>query len=228
MKKENLPGIENAAIAVAKGVVGTIPLVGAMAGELLGLIAAAPLENRREKWMEEVGKRLQALEEKGELDLSALSSNDQFIDTVAQAATLVLKNSEEEKLKAFQNAIINTAIGESPNKARTQLYLQWIDWFTVWHLRILRLFENPRLWYTSHGITINGYMMSSSLFTTIKTAFPELSDEQELVTIIWNELQNAGFHNSSGIMTMMTGDGAMEPRLTKEGKSFIDFILEHK
>ena len=50
------------------------------------------------------------LKENSKIDLSKLADNEQFIDTVLVATALALKTSEKEKIKAFKNVILNTAL----------------------------------------------------------------------------------------------------------------------
>src|SRR5690242_5293815 len=102
--------------AAIKAVVGSIPLAGAAASELLSLIVASPLEKRREKLLLEIGEKLKELETSQKVNLEELQSNEQFIDIVLQATTLALKTSEREKIEAFKSAILNTAAGEAPEK----------------------------------------------------------------------------------------------------------------
>jgi hypothetical protein len=48
-----------------------------------------------------------------------------------------------------------------------------------------------------------------------------------LVDVIWIDLHDASFHQSSGLKTSMSGNGTLEARTTKLGKEFIRFISEH-
>jgi hypothetical protein len=45
-----------------------------------------------------------------------LAQNEQFLDTIIQATSYAIKTSEAEKLNAFKNAVVNTAIDEAPDK----------------------------------------------------------------------------------------------------------------
>lgn len=212
--------------ATTKAALGTIPLAGAAASEMLGLLIASPLEKRREKWMTEVGEKLKELEEKKLISLEGLSSNEQFVDTVLQVTTLAIKTSEEEKILAFKNAIINTALNESPNKILSQVFLNYIDTFTVWHIRLLDLFRDPRLWFIARNKKQPVFTMVSSLSSVVEHAYPEMKGQGNLLEIIWADLRRAGFHNSGDFQTMMSPDGALEPRATELGKEFIYFISD--
>lgn len=91
------------------------------------------------------------------------------------------------------------------------------------HIILLDFINNPRLWYKKGGKTPPN-LIGSSIFSLIKDAFPELKEHSNLLDIIWNDLKSAGFHNSSELKTMMTGDGVLSERTTSLGKEFISFI----
>lgn len=209
--------------AVAKGVLGAIPLAGSLASELFGLIITPPLEKRKQNWMTEVGKKLQELEEKSQIDLSTLATNEQFIDTVLVATTLALKTSEKEKIISFQNAILNTATGECPDKTKGQIFLNLLDTFTVWHIKILHFIDNPTKWFENSGQTPPSFLMGS-LSSVLTNAFPPLSGQQELLDVIWRDLHDNGLHNTGGLMTTMSGNGLLANRTTLLGQEFLKFI----
>jgi hypothetical protein len=221
--KTNKTSVGDVAHSLVKGGLGTIPVIGSLATEIFGLIVTPPLEKRRAEWMNEIAEKLKALEEKKVVDFDELSINEQFIDVVLQATTLALKTSEREKIKAFQNAVLNTASGESPGQTVNQIFLNQLDSFTTWHIKILKFIDSPRLWFQKANRTPPSYM-AGSISAVIKDAFPELKNQDDLLEIIWNDLRTAGFHRTSDIKTTMTGDGTLSERTTQLGKQFLGFI----
>lgn len=213
------------AYSAARAAVGSVPVVGAAASELLGLIVASPLEKKRSKFLIEIGERLKELEESKRIDISSLSENEHFVDTVAQATVHALKTSEEEKIRAFRNSIINTALKYSPDKTFSHIFLNLIDAFTVWHIRILKLFNDPEEWFKVHKKNFPGYL-SSGLSSVVTEAYPELKGQRELLDIIWKDLERANLHNSGSLNTMMTSSGLLSPRTTELGRKFLEFIEE--
>lgn len=209
--------------ALTKGGVSSIPVIGALAAEIFSLVVTPPMEKRRAEWMNDIADRLKALEDAGQIKLEDLRENDEFIDVVLQATTYVLKTSEQEKINAFKNALLNTALGESPSKVKSHIFLTQLDKFTVWHIKLLEFIDDPRAWLSKSNRSIPNYM-ATSIFTIIGDAFPEIKSYGELIDVIWDDLKVAGFHNTSGIRTTMTGDGALSPRTTPLGKEFLDFI----
>lgn len=209
--------------SMAKAGLGSIPIFGATASELFGLIVSPPLEKRRRAWMEEMSNMLKELQEKGKVDLSNLASNEQFIDVVLTSTSHAMKTSEQEKIKAFQNAISNVALGECPDKTRSQIFLHLLDTFTVWHIKILHFIDNPQKWFEVAGHT-PPTLLSGSLFSVLKTAFPELNGQDELTDLIWKDLHDSGLHKSTDLKTMMNGGGLMGRRSSELGRQFLIFI----
>jgi len=217
--------IKDTGYALGKAVIGSIPVIGAAASELLSLLVSSPLERRREKWMSEIGERLLELERAGKINLEALKENPVFIDTVLAATQIALKTSEQEKLYALKNALINTALSESPDQSEIQIFISLIDIYTIWHIRLLKLFDDPIKWFKDKSLAKPNYM-SAGLKNIIDIAFPELQDKNEFCNIIWDDLYRAGLHKSGSLHAMMTNNGLMASRTTEYGKKFLKYISE--
>ena len=177
--------------------------------------------------MNEVGQRLKELEDSGQLDLSTLGENEQFVDTVLRATTCALKTSEQVKIAALQNAIINTALGQAPDKTISHIFLNLTDSFTGLHIQILHLFNDPEEWLKSNNRTLPTYM-SAGLINVVTEAYPDLKGQNELLNIIWDDLKRAGLHNSGSLGSMLTSNGLLSQRTTEFGKQFLQFIKENK
>jgi len=205
---------------------GSIPILGSAATELFGLVVTPPLDKRRQKWMNEVAEKLKLLEGNNQVDFKNLSQNEQFVDAIIQATSIAIKTSEHEKIIALKNAVINVALNETLEKTKSQIFLNLIDSFTVWHITILTFFDNPKAWFKKNEKTPPNLVMGN-ISSVLKSAFPSLTGQDELVDLIWNDLLNAGLHYTNGLKTMMSGDATLDNRTTELGKEFIQFISEH-
>ena len=221
--KVNKTTKKDIAHSLVQGGFGAIPVIGSLASEIFGLVVTPPLEKRRAEWMNEVAEKLKELESKREIDFNELKENEQFIDVVLQATTFVLKTSEKKKIECYRNAILNTAIGDSPDKTKSQIFLNQLDKFTTWHIVILDFIDSPNEWFKKMGKTPPSLMMGS-LHSVIIDAFSELKGQDELLDIIWGDLELTGFHKSGSLKTIMSGNGVLSARTTKLGKEFINFI----
>lgn len=212
--------------SLTKAGIGSIPIVGAAASELLQLIITPPIEKRRNKWMIEVGEKLQKLEAKNKINLNELGNNEIFIDVVLQTTQQALKTSQNEKIKYYQNAILNSAIGANPDLSEIQIFLNFISDFTVWHIKILKLFDNPKEWFEKREIKVPDYF-SGGLSNLLIDAYPELKERRDFYDLIWSDLNRAGLNNTSELHGMMTGSGLLSNRTSEFGKRFLKFITEN-
>lgn len=211
------------AYSVIKAGLGSIPIAGAAASELMQMIVTPPLEKRREKWMEEIGNRIKDLENNSQLNLMSLQDNHIFLDVVLQTTQQALKTSQQEKLDYYKNAIINTAIGEHPEISEIQIFLKLISDYTIWHVRILKLFNNPTEWFEKNLLPVPNFI-SASLSSILEIAFPELKERTDFYNLIWDDLYRAGLHKTGGLQTMISSSGLMVTRTSDFGKRFLDFI----
>lgn len=210
-------------IAATRAGLGMIPLAGAATSELLHLIVTPPLEKRRIEWMTEVGERLTKLEEKLSFNLENLRENEIFIDTVLQTTQFAIRTSEKEKIQLYQNALINTALGDTPEKAEIQIFLNLIESFTIWHIKILKLFNDPKDWFEKNNKSIPSFI-SAGLSSILEEAYPELKNKNDFYNLIWNDLFRAGLHNSGSLQAILSSSGLTTGRTTDLGRRFLNFI----
>lgn len=125
--------------AISKGVVSAVPLAGGAAGEIFGLLVAAPASKRRDEWIQALAERLQALEKKIPDLFQALPSNDDFVTAALHATQIAMRTHQNEKIEALRNAVLNVAIGSAPNVDHQLMFLLWVDAFTPSHLAFLEI-----------------------------------------------------------------------------------------
>lgn len=224
-KDINEASVGDVAHSTARGLINMVPIVGSLGAELFNLVISPPLEKRRAEWMNNIADRLQSLEDNGKLIIADLVDNEEFIDTVIQATTFALRTSEREKLKAFKNAVISTALPNSLDKTKSHIFLNQLNTFTDWHIIILKYLDEPREWFAQINLIPQNYMMGS-IGSQMFNAIPELRDNNELLDIIWKDIYSAGFINTSDFNTSMSGDGTLSSRTTTIGKEFLNFITE--
>ena len=191
---------------VVKAGLGSIPYVGAAASELLTLLMTPPLEKRRDQWMQKVGERLSSLEDDGYISLKELQKNEEFISTVMQASQTAIRTHQEEKLKILLNAIENSAMNNVPQEIYQQIFLNFIDAFTVFHIKVLHFLT---------GIAIG----KKSGLEIVKEEFVKEGVEKFLCDHVWKDLE------SKGLVTDQSDNSIpFQVRRTPLGNQFIDFI----
>jgi len=219
------PCTGDATHAVVRAGLGSIPLVGAAATELFNWLFKPPMERRRDEWMREVGECLMTLEGKHGVDLTRLRDDDSFFDVVMQATHVALRNSHAEKREALRNAILNTALPQAPEGSQRQMFLNYVDVFTVWHLRLLHLFDDPPKWFRENAKPWpNQYMGSRT--AVLDAAYLELRDQRDLYDQVWRDLHARGLVGTDSLHGMVSEVGLGQGLTTTSGKTFLAFISE--
>ena len=141
------PELTDHRAAVIKGAISSIPVLGGVLAEELGLILAPPLARRREEWFADLARRLYDLENSIDgFKFDDLSNNEQFVSATLQATQAALRTHQQEKLEALRNAVLNTALGDGGDDDRRAIFLSLVDTLTPLHLRILKsLDKNDKL-----------------------------------------------------------------------------------
>ena len=209
---------------LAKAGIASIPLIGAAASELFTVILAPPLEKRRVEWMNDVAEHLKDLEERGEVKLEDLQDNETFITTVMQASQAAIRNHQSEKREALRNAVLNAALPHAPEESLQQLFINQVDTFTVWHIRLLNLFKDPSAWFKGNGGKSSDLPSLGSVEQLITTAWPELADQYDFLNIIVQELEAKGLYAGGGLRMSMGPRGVYGKKTTKMGDAFLEFI----
>jgi len=204
---------------------------------LLGLSPAAvfehvftpPLQRRLEKWRESIGRGLQDLCERVE-GFEGRLSDDSFIDTSMQALQIASRTSQNERLEALRNAVLNSVLPNAPEQSLQQIFLSYIDRFTEWHLRILKLFENPEKWFRDNNRKDprDDLALSGSRSDVLIAAYPELKVDREFYDQIIKDLYENGLFGVNSMHGVMTLHGIMSSVIPEDslGKRFLDFISD--
>ena len=209
---------------VVRAGLGAIPFGGTAAIEIFNRIVTPPIERRRDEWRQLVGERLQQLDEEGEIDLESLVADEIFATTMLQATQVAIRNHHEEKIEALRNAVVNAALPNPPDESIQLMFLNLVDIFTVWHLRLLRLLQNPKGWFEDNNKQTPSFAMSSTIAGLLTAAYPELSNQRQFYDLVINELDAKGLSTGSGTHVVMSATGAFEKRTTELGDRFLQFI----
>lgn len=199
---------------VIKTALGEVPLAGGVLAEIFSAIVESPFQKRKIEWMHKVVDAIEELQEKG-LKVDELRENEQFISAVFYASHLAMKTHQEEKLQALKNAIMNVAEGVEIDESIQQIYLNYIDQFTVLHIKILRFALSRR---------VPPNIMMGSLRPILLSTYPELDTKEGLVTQIWKELYNSGLITVDSLQGGLSSQGLGQNFTTQLGDNFLRFI----
>lgn len=137
---------------LTRATISSVPGVGAFAVELFGEFVSKPLDNRREAWMQDMGKLLGDLEAKQAGIVEELQANPAFIDTVMIASQAATRTSDRQKLEALKNAVRNSATGKPTDVEASHLYLRMVDEFSGSHLALLAFLADPQAAFSTRGV----------------------------------------------------------------------------
>ena len=209
----------------ARAVIASIPIVGGAGVEIFAAIVQPPLDRRRNEWMKEIGDALSELEQTGVINLSSLQEDDGFLDIVLSASQIALRTSQQEKKDALRNAILNATLPHVLDESHQQFFLHLVDTFTIWHLRLLKLFQNPMAWFREYAKPWPD-VYAGGLSQILEAAYPELAPQRDFYDQIWRDLNTYGLVLTSGLHTTMTGRGLEARRTSSLGDEFLTFINE--
>lgn len=219
------PGPKDYVLAFFRGAISSIPfpIAPGVAAEMFSFIITPPLEKRRDEWLVALAEGLVGVQEQvEELSLERLSENEAFVTVVLKASHLAMRSHQQEKLEALRNAVLNSALPNAPEDDLQLIFLDLVDTLTAWHLRILRLFDNPLKWAEQNQRTLPVGWGAASTGQVLLQAYPELRGNDELQNKIIKDLS---MHDLAEIpRSMMTSRGAHESRTTGFGKQFLQFI----
>jgi hypothetical protein len=173
--------------------------------------------------MDSVADGLRQLESEGRLTLDDLTTSELFTDTLLHASQAALRTSQVEKQQALRNAVLNAALPKAPDESLQLIFLSLVDQFTAWHLRLLKLFQDPEAFATANHRDYSSIYMGG-LSSILEIAYPELSNQREFYDLIWADLVTRGLTNTPNLKGIMTAHGLTQPRTTDIGNRFLRFI----
>lgn len=208
--------------SLAKAALGAVPFIGAGAVELFNNIVIPPLERRRDEWRRDMGQALQQLIAKKHVTLEDVMANDGFNDVILNASRIAMTTSQKEKHKQLRNAVLNSALPEAPEVATQQMFLRMIDEFTVVHVSIIRVFDDPKAWFKKQELTVP--INPKDLTYVAEHALPELTDRHMLTEQIVSDLIRRCLIEPKQSSTYLPS--LLDPRLTQWGRDFLAFISD--
>jgi hypothetical protein len=201
-----------------------IPYVGGAAVEYFNRLLAPPLQRRRDAWLNALAEQVAKMERQGRVKVEDLQNNEEFISTVMQALMVAVRNHRREKLEALTNAVLNVAVGHSPDDAKREMFLTLVDTFSVWHLQVLSLLSSPQA-----GTDVSQLALDltcgrrQEVMKVVLAAHQELREQQEFAKKILEDLISAGLLLSGDPFGISKGTQSM-PCLTRLGGEFMRLI----
>lgn len=198
---------------------------GSVAAEIFGWFIRPPLERRAEQWQAAVAEILHRLMTERSVDLESLREDEGFVDTLLHATHVALRSAQAEKRDALRDAILHSALPSAPAEAWRHMYLHYIDEFNVWHLRMMKLFSNPVLWFKINN-RVWPNLLGSPSSRVLEEAYPELKPARDFYDQVWHDLKIRGLVGPTSLHSMCTDAGLKQGLTTPYGNQFLAFISE--
>lgn len=214
---------KDVAYSIAKGAVSSIPGFGGVAAELLSLYFVAPLQKRKEDWLEKLGTDIEGLRSsQANLQPEALASNERFTTALVLAMQAALATEIEGKRGLLRIAVINSAI-DLPPEEDIHRFVEFIKAMSALHVKLLRICHNPKTYCTEHNIEIQNVLIGSKS-VLFHSCMKNISDN-DIVSLL-KDLHLWGLVRSYEINTMITEQGIYGATTTERGDKFLRFITQ--
>lgn len=166
---------------------------------------------RREAFDREVAERIEELEKLQRTDRTKLAEDQQFISTYIDATIAAVKTNNSRKRHALRNAILNSALPNSPNETKQAIFIRLIDELTELHLVTLEYLRNRKY-------------APGRLEAVLKKDMRQLEDSG-LFALVTDELTSRNLirPNMTGGVTYLNGEEMWAKPL---GIEFLEFIVD--
>ena len=119
----------------------------------------------------------------------------------------------------------NAALPNPPVQAKRKMYLNLLDQFTEWHLRMLKLFRDPMAALEPHGYH-RSLVNCTSRAGVLVLLYPHLAKERTFYYHVWRELYQSGLVSRDEITETMPQHMIIENALTDRGREFLSLISD--
>lgn len=219
------PEVGDRAMKAAKVALSVVPL-GGTAAALFEALFRPPLSKRRDKWLDSLADGLRRLQDQVDgFNIDDLPANDTFVTVMTNATQVALRNHQQEKLDALRNAVLNSTLPNAPDDDTQLMFLSLVDRLTPTHVRMLRLFGDPKAHTEERNISYENEG-SGSLSKLIEDVFPELKGRGDFYNQVVRDLHASGLSGTEQTGVMITAAGMLQGRTTAWGRDFIRFISD--
>jgi hypothetical protein len=203
-----------------------VPLVGGTLAVTLVTTLNWKLNQRRDKWLEELAIAVEELSKRVDgIDMDTLAENPLFVDAVVNATRTIEHTHQEEKITALRNAVLNSALPGAPDADAQAVLFNMLDRFTGSHLRFLTMWNDPPAWFASRGLRPPEAAMAGSRTQTVEAGLPELRDRKDFYLQISYELNQAGLMTAN-VIGMVSPNALMDRLTSGLGRRLVDFISD--
>lgn len=213
----------HSAVKIAAGMI-PIPYADGVVAEIFESVFTAPLERRKEEWLQQMGSAINELYKKvNGLSPDDLSKNDEFISACLQASNIALRSHQKEKLEALRAAIKNTVLMKDMDYIKKSMFIRLIDEFSPLHLRIMDMYVRPD-WYQQQLRTKNPNTQTlyRNLATIWDAYYPDIKSTDAILNLAERDILIRGLSYFESMQTPNISGQLLSPL----GKEFFEFIRD--
>lgn len=219
--------VKDTALATVKGTVSSIPIVGGLFAEYIGLAQDKIADKRMAQWMGMVEEKLQKLHDK----FDELAEDELFFSTIQIATVNAMRSYQAEKRMLFANAIYNTARLDL-NEDKKLLFLSLLDRYTLAGIKLLQYYSQNHYHDDDHD-RHSGMVTTRSIGGTeyptksILKDNPEFENDSAYLKTLSEQLISDGLIFPINFDMPESPQQARRKRTTKFGDEFLSFITEN-
>lgn len=211
-----------AAVALTKGAVDGVPVVGSFLSEIVDLLYRQPIEGRRERWLHDVADALSEIKrQQEELTPERLSTNPEFITLLHRATEGALRTHQDEKRRLLRNAVINGGLPTAPDLDKQLFFLRLVEELSVNQITVLVLYRNPKAWFQKRHLVPKDYYMGGR-DAVVEQAYPDLAKHPDFKLLVLGDLEKRAL--MFGLSGMVSGGAVYDSVTTPIANEFLDFV----
>lgn len=229
IKAPEPPGRGRAVVeAATRSVLGAVPWAGGAAVELFQAAVTRGRQRRFDAWVAEMTDAMNsAILEPRALTFESLAEDDAFLDAIGAATQAAVETSDQIKIQALRNAVLNSALAPDAEADRRAILMDVLVALTPSHIKLLLLFDDPKGWLEREGRPVRDNILMGGASTVVKDAYPELASDKTLLDRVVKDLSDKSL-SAIPLNVGMTGEGIYARRTAPLGAELLDFIAEPK
>jgi hypothetical protein len=157
---------------------------------LHSIFVKSPAEKRLLAMIDKLEQDLQRLQQiYTNLTPESLAENQLFITATSNVLLISVREHREQKLTALRNIVLNTAIPNDLDEDIQLMFIDLIDTFTTWHIKLLVFFSNDNWWQLLGYVKDTEKLDGDDVVAKLTNFYQELTDKS-FVNKIVNDLSN--------------------------------------
>ena len=209
---------------VARRGLSLVPVLGAPAAALIDVVFAPALEQRRNRWFNDLAELVNDLQARvPSLTTAALSADDEWIDAVLAATRIALSTGREDKWRALKNALAHVALSDEPDRDLDSTFLNLIDVLTPSHLRVLHMLQSTQAFAAGQGTTVP-ITIDRSFHRIVEQLLPHVPSHT--FALLRTDLESRGLVMTGAAAVAASRNPGDQRLTTPLGDQFLSFISE--